>query len=80
MRKFSMIAAAATLGLAAFAAAPASAQGWYGYGPGWHARDGYGPYGRWGDNNYGVDAGETDIAICPPRYHLGRDARLCWPD
>ncbi len=74
---------AAALGLAALAAGPAAAQGWYGDGYyGWrdHGWRGH----RWGPpppyGYYGYGAGETDIAICPPGYHLGRSARLCWPD
>ena len=74
-------AAATALGGAALAS-PASAQGWHGESYGWRDHgwrdDGWRqrPY----DNGYGVDAGETDIAICPQGYHLGRSARLCWPD
>jgi len=76
-------AAATALGAAALVSPPASAQGWYGNGYGWRDRgwrdDGWRDrhYGNYG---YGIDAGETDIAICPPGYHLGRSARLCWPD
>jgi hypothetical protein len=73
------LAGAAALGVV-LAVAPAGAQGWRddGYYDGWRQR----PPAYYGDRSwdYGVNAGETDIAICPPRYHLGRSGRLCWPD
>jgi hypothetical protein len=83
-----LLAGAAALGVV-LAAAPAGAQGWYGdgYRHGWRDRPGWAYGGRpYGDyeggpyGNYGGDAGEMDIAICPPGYRLGRSARLCWPD
>ena len=91
LRKFVAAAAAsAALGVAALAAGPAAAQGWYyndGYGPGWHSPGGdWGPYRGYngpGPGYYGypdVNAGVTDFAICPDGYHLGRSGRLCWPD
>jgi hypothetical protein len=69
--------------LALSAAAPAFAQGWAdpGYASGWHDGQGrgYGP-APYGYSAYGVDTGVTDIAVCPPGYHLGRAPGLCWPD
>jgi hypothetical protein len=82
-RFVALAAASAALGVTALAASPAVAQGWNndGYRRDWRDED-RGPYGRprFGYNNYDTDAGEMDIAICPPGYHLGRSARLCWPD
>jgi len=78
-----IIAAAVPLALGVtLAAAPAAAQGWRDYG---YSRDDGRyreppPYGWGGNPYYGVDAGVTDIAICPGGYHLGRSGRLCWPD
>jgi hypothetical protein len=81
-----ILAGAAALG-AVLAAAPAGAQGWYGDGYRDHWRDRPAPiyegmpyYGDPYYGNYGVDAGVTDIAICPRGYHLGRSGRLCWPN
>jgi len=93
-RKFAIVvAASAALGVVAFAASPATAQGWYyndGYGPGWRSPDPRGDSGPYRGYDYGpgygyygypgVDAGITDFAICPGGYHLGRSGRLCWPD
>lgn len=85
LRKSAAIAAAsAALGFAALSASPAAAQVWYGdgYGPRGYEQAygyGYGP-GPYGYGGWDTDAGETDIAICPPTYHLGPNARLCWPD
>jgi hypothetical protein len=89
LRTFAAIAVTA----AALVTGPALAQGWYGdrYAPGWHggyaqpyaygpAGYGNGPRGPYGYDNYGVDAGEIDIPVCPPGYHLGRHAQACWPD
>jgi len=65
------------------------APGWHGgyaqpyaYGPAGYANgpDVRGGYGSYGYDNYGVDAGEIDIPVCPPGYHLGRHARACWPN
>jgi hypothetical protein len=63
------------------AATPAGAQGWRddGYRRGWRDRPPADEGGRY-RNDYGVDAGVMDIAICPRGYHLGRSGRLCWPD
>jgi hypothetical protein len=75
-----VLAGAVALGVV-LAAAPASAQGWNddGYRHGW--RDGPSPYYEGGPRgDYGVDAGVTDIAICPRGFHLGRSGRLCWPN
>jgi hypothetical protein len=80
LRKFLAVAAtSAALGVAAFAAVPAAAQGWADDGP----PPGRDPYQRpppWGPYGYETDAGVMDIAICPPGYHLGRSGRLCWPN
>ncbi len=88
LRAFAAIAAASV----ALITAPAFAQAWHGdpYAPGWHGGyaqpDPYGPTGyangpgRYGYDNYDVDAGEIDIPVCPPGYHLGRHARACWPN
>jgi len=78
-----IIAAAVPLALGVtLVASPALAQGWpyYGYPhDDWRYR-GAPAYG-WGPNPYyGVDAGVTDIAVCPDGYHLGRSGRLCWPN
>ena len=78
-----IIAVAVPLALGVtLAAEPASAQGWRDNDyarDNWRYRDAPG-YG-WGSNPYyGVDAGVTDIAICPDGYHLGRSGRLCWQD
>ena len=86
------IIAAAALSLTALAASPAAAWdpiynspnntanvtspgAWYGYDAQRYP-SGYG-YG-YGDPAW--RSGASQIAICPPGYHLGRDARLCWPD
>ncbi len=88
MTSFRRMAAAAavvaTMGVAIIGAAPAAAQGWY--DPDYpHAErqlhDGsYVRRAPWGYQDYGVDAGITDIAICPPGYHLGHTPGLCWPN
>jgi len=81
LRKILSAAVPFALGVA-LAASPAAAQGWRDNG---YARDdgryrAPPAYGWGADPYYGVDAGVTDIAICPSRYHLGRSGRLCWPD
>ena len=82
-----LLAVTIALGAAVLAVAPAAAQGWN--DDGWRERQdrGYdqGPYRREGYRHYGyeddgVDTGITDIAICPPGYHLGRTPGLCWPN
>jgi hypothetical protein len=74
-----VLTAAAALGVV-IAAAPAQAQGWYDDGYNHHRRHHPERYYDRPYRGYDVDAGVTDIAICPPGYHLGRSGRLCWPD
>ncbi len=74
--------AAALLGAAAVGVSPAAAQAWYNHGPGPYGGPyvnyNYGP--AYDYNDPGYETGESLIAVCPPGYHLGRGARLCWPD
>ncbi len=88
------ILAAAALGLTVLGASAASAQGWNddGYGPGGRQMPSWAAGARDYNNNngydggwrrgpgYGYDTGITDVAVCPPGYHLGRRPGLCWPD
>jgi hypothetical protein len=73
------VLATAALGVV-MAAAPAQAQGWRDDGYRHHWRDRSERHYDRPYRNYDVDAGVTDIAICPPGYRLGRSGRLCWPD
>lgn len=87
-----LFAASAVLGLGILTATPAAAFD-YGYNDRpWgqphrhsHGWAGYGDedYGDRGDQRYerpGYEVRSSEIAICPPRYHLGRGGELCWPN
>ena len=80
---------AAAFGLTVLAATPALAfdpiynspynsNNWSTYGA--YAGPGYGYRPAWGWDDHAWRSGATQIAVCPPGYHLGRRARLCWPD
>lgn len=65
---------------------PYNSNNWTTYGvqvgPGWGWDNGYrqrSAYG-YGYGDPAWESGASQIAVCPPGYHLGRQARLCWPD
>ncbi len=89
---FTLMAASAALGFTALAASPAAAfddgynrraytdqewrqRGWVGYGD-----EDYGRGGAYGYDRPDYNVRSSEVAICPPDYHLGRSGALCWPD
>ncbi len=84
VRYFQVAAVAAVLSAGTLVATSAVAQTWRddGYYRGNAAPPAWGPYGRpeYGYRDYGVDTGITDIAVCPPGYHIGHSGELRWPN